>query len=85
VLPADALARWAEGRRLRRLQRGADRLCSLILHRGVPEAEVRRERDRLRATCRRLFPDRMELFEMIFERRFDRLWAQFRAPLEEPS
>ncbi|GAF73622.1 unnamed protein product, partial [marine sediment metagenome] len=32
--------------------------------------------------CRELFPSRMDLFEMIYESRFDRLWEQFREGVE---
>ena len=64
------------------LQRGADRICNLILYSDYPEVDILIERGKLRYRCERMFPDRMELFDMIYESRFDRLWEQFRRPEE---
>ena len=61
------------------LQRAADRICSLILYTDYPEVDVLIERAKLRERCEELFPDRVELFDMIYESRFDRLWEQFRS------
>jgi Acetyltransferase (GNAT) family len=62
----------------RRLQRRTDRLCSLIVSSGASQREIQSERQELRAQALRLFPDRMDLYDMIYESRFDRLWQQFR-------
>jgi hypothetical protein len=62
----------------RRLQRRTDRLCSLIISSGASQREIQSERQDLRAQALRLFPDRMDLYDMIYESRFDRLWQQFR-------
>ncbi len=63
---------------LARLKRGADRICVLILSTDLPEVDILIERERLRRLCAQLFPDREDLFEMVYESRFDRLWEQFR-------
>ena len=57
----------------------ADEVCRMILTSEYPAIEIALERGRLRTVARSLFPDRMELYEMIYEKRFDRLWEQFRA------
>jgi len=64
--------------KLERLQRAADRICVLILSSDLPETDILIERSRLRALCEELFPGKEELFDMIYESRFDRLWEQFR-------
>ncbi len=58
----------------------ADRVCRMILSPDFEDVDIAIERNRLRELCEELFPDRMELYDMIYESRFDRLWAQFREP-----
>jgi len=73
----------ARRERMRELQRMADRVCSLILIEDYPEIDIEIEKAKVREKCEELFPDRMDLYEMIYESRFNRLWEQFRAPLED--
>lgn len=61
----------------------ADHLCRMILSSECPDVEVALERGRVRALAESLFPDRMELYEMIYESRFDRLWQQFRCSADD--
>ncbi len=68
--------------RMAELQRAADRVCSLILYSDYPEVDVLIERRKLRDLCERMYPDRLGLFDMVYESRFDRLWEQFRCPEE---
>ncbi len=68
--------------KMRELQRMADRVCSLILISDYPEIDIVIERSKVRERCEELYPDRMDLYEMIYESRFDRLWEQFREPQE---
>jgi hypothetical protein len=63
----------------RELQRRADRLCSLIVSSDYPAIDVVIEIRQLREFVEEHFPDRMELFERIYESRFKRLWEQFRS------
>ena len=65
-------------------QRLADRVCALILIGDYPAIDIEIERAKVRGRCEELYPDRMDLYEMIYESRFDRLWAQFRQPDAEP-
>jgi len=62
----------------RRFQLRTDRLCSLIVSSGASQREIQSERLDLRAQALSLFPDRMDLYDMVYESRFDRLWQQFR-------
>jgi hypothetical protein len=63
----------------RELQRRADRLCSLIVASDYPAIDVVIEIRKLRDFVEEHFPDRMDLFERIYESRFKRLWEQFRS------
>lgn len=69
----------------RRLSRMADRVCLLILMEDYPRIDIEIEKEQVREECERLFPDRLDLYEMVYESRFRRLWSQFREPLEEDS
>ena len=65
------------------LQRMADRVCVLILSSDLPAIDIEIEKSRVRERCLELFPEREELYEMVYESRFQRLWEQFRAADEE--
>lgn len=60
------------------LRRMADMVCRLIVSSDLPEVDILIEREKVRRRCEELFPCRMDLFDMIYESRFDRLWQQFR-------
>jgi hypothetical protein len=74
----DALVR--EENRVGELARAAERLAFLIVATDCPRIDVEIERANLRRRCQALFPDKMELYEMVYESRFSRLWQQFRDP-----
>jgi hypothetical protein len=76
--PADPEAAAREEAAYRELQRAADRIAFLIVATDYPRIDVEIERRNLRDLCRRLFPDKLALFEIIYEARFRRLWDQFR-------
>jgi len=69
--------------RMRELQRMADHVCSLILISDYPEIDVEIEKSKVRDICEELYPDRMDLYDMIYESRFNRLWEQFRELSEQ--
>ena len=60
----------------RAFQRQVDRVCTLILF-ECPECEIERAKIELRSEAKRLFPDKAQLYEIIYESRFRRLWEQF--------
>ena len=68
---------------MRELQRMADRVCTLILSSDLPAIDIEIEKNKGREHCLELYPDQEELYEMIYESRFQRLWEQFRDEGEE--
>jgi hypothetical protein len=69
---------------MREVQRMADRVCTLILSSDLPAVDIEIEKNKVRERCLELYPDREELYEMVYESRFQRLWQQFREEPEEP-
>ncbi len=69
---------FATDREYREFQRRADRLCSMILSSDCPAEEVERQRLNLRVEAFAALQDRIDLYEMVYESRFTRLWEQFR-------
>ena len=64
---------------LRELQRLAERVCFLIVATDTPRIDVDIQRAEVRRRCLELFPDKMHVFDLVYESRFRRLWDQFRA------
>jgi hypothetical protein len=60
------------------MQRLADWVCVLILNSDLPVIDIEIEKNKVREQCLELYPDREQLYEMIYESRFQRLWDQFR-------
>lgn len=58
------------------LRRRADRITALILFSDLPRIDIDIEIDKLREHCRERFPDRLYLFEMIYESRWRRFFEQ---------
>jgi hypothetical protein len=58
--------------------RRIDRLCFLIVATDTSERDINIERLFLRTEAARLFPEKRDLYEMLYESRFRRLLAQFR-------
>lgn len=69
-------------REMKELQRMADQVCMLIVGTDYPEVDIEIEKAKVREKCEELYPDRMDLYEMIYESRFNRLWYQFREARE---
>ena len=68
----------ARRKRMRELQRMADRVCVLILSSDLPAIDIEIEKNKFRERCLELYPDREQLYDMLYESRFRRLWGQFR-------
>lgn len=62
----------------RDLQRKADRISCLILNSEYPLVEIAMERHRLREEFARRHPERLWLYDIVYESRFERLIAQWR-------
>lgn len=69
-------------RGMQELQRMADHVCMLIVGTDYPEIDIEIEKAKVRQRCEELYPDKMDLYEMIYESRFNRLWYQFREARE---
>ena len=73
---ADQIAQ--ETRCQRSFQRQADAMIHLIANTDLPWIDVAIQIERLREQAVRLWPQKSELFDLIYRSRFDRLWAQWR-------
>jgi hypothetical protein len=62
----------------RNFQRRVDRLCVLIVASDCSDREIQIERLHLRVQAATLFPEKLALYDMVYESRFDRLCEQFR-------
>jgi len=63
---------------MREFQRDVDRVCVLILSSDLPAIDIEIEKNKVRERCLKLYPDQEELYDMIYESRFQRLWDHFR-------
>ena len=66
------------------VQRRADRIVSLIIASDYPAIDIVIEIRRLHRYVEDHMPEKVRLFEMVYESRFRRLWAQFRQDDEGP-
>ncbi len=64
----------------RKLQRRSDQIVSMIVASDYAAIDVVIEIRHLKEYAESEFPERTDLFEMVFESRFKRLWTQFREP-----
>ncbi|MFC1461064.1 hypothetical protein ACFLQR_00915 [Verrucomicrobiota bacterium] len=70
---------------LRAFQREADRISHLILMTDFPWIDILIEIENLRNEAERLFPRKMELFEMIYVNRFERQRREWRTSDSSPD
>lgn len=63
---------------LAKLKQRTELVCILILCDQIPSQTIEGERKLLRSWVQKFFPDQVDLYEMIYESRFDRLISQFR-------
>jgi hypothetical protein len=61
------------------LKRRADRITSLILFSDLPWVDIAIQIENLREWCRGQDPKKVDLFNLIYESRFERLRDQWRA------
>ena len=53
-------------------------ICTLICCDRIPDQTIAGERKLLKQWCEKFLADKVELYNLIYESRFDRLIAQFR-------
>lgn len=68
---------------VRQLQKRADLIARMILTSDYPLVDIQIERSKLRDEAERLCPEKIEIYDRIYESRFDRLIEQFRQEGEE--
>jgi hypothetical protein len=71
-----------ERQEARQLARKADQIAMLILASDYPLIDVQIARSNLRDEAEQICPERIDVYDRIYESRFDRLIEQFRE-LEE--
>jgi hypothetical protein len=67
-----------EDEKVQMLSREAERIVSLILYTDYAKVDIEIEKEKLHEMCKKLFPGKEYLYEMIYGQRFERLWEQFR-------
>ena len=72
------LAMRSEDRKVREIRTMADRIASLIVGSDYPMIDIEIEKQKLRERISELFPDKTDLYDLIYEPRFRRLKEQFR-------
>ena len=69
-----------EREKARSIQKDAERICQMILDEASHGVDIDIAKENLKEKVRKLFPDKMDTYRMIYEARFKRLWDQFRGP-----
>jgi hypothetical protein len=67
-----------ERERAQEIQQAASRISQMILDDSYPDVDIEIAKAKLRERVAQLFPDKLSVYEMIYEARFRRLWEQFR-------
>lgn len=65
---------------VRALQRQADDICELIVAGDAPQVDIEIRQAALREDVARRSPAQQEKYALLYDRRFRRLWQQFRMP-----
>ena len=68
-----------EREKAREIQQNAQDICRMILDEQCPEVDIEIAKEKLEEKVAKFFPDKMEVYRMIYEARFKRLWDQFRS------
>ncbi len=72
------ISRRSEDRKVAEIRKMADRISSLIVSTDYPMIDIEIEKQKLQHRISELFPDKTELYNLIYEPRFNRLKEQFR-------
>ncbi|MBI3312882.1 MAG: hypothetical protein HYZ83_01415 [Candidatus Omnitrophica bacterium] len=67
-----------ERKKAKEIQDDAQLICQMILDENCPPVDIEIAKDQLKAKVENFFPDKIEVYRMIYESRFNRLWEQFR-------
>jgi len=67
-----------EDERISEIKRGADKIAFLIVSTDYPGIDIEIEKRKFREKIEEIFPDKVYLYELIYEPKFRRLEEQFR-------
>mgnify|MGYP006283674581 CR=1 FL=1 len=67
-----------------RLKRDSHRICALILYSDLPWIDISIQIDRMRQCVLEESPEQIDLFEALYESRFERLRRQWRDESDQP-
>ena len=67
-----------EEKKINQIKTLADKISFLIISTDYPRIDIEVEKEKLREKIHEFFPDRVHLYELIYEPRFKRLEEQFR-------
>ena len=83
IQSADDFLRYCESREeiihAKEIQHDAQLICQMILNPECAEVDIEIAKEQLEEKVKKLFPDKINTYKMIYESRFDRLWEQFRS------
>ena len=68
-----------ERKKAREIQSDAQVICQMILDESYQDVDIEIAKSHLKEKVKKLFPEKMETYRMIYEARFNRLWDQFRS------
>ncbi len=71
-------ARKDEEKKVMEIKSLADKIAFLIVSTDYPKIDVEIEKEKFKEKINELFPDKIHLYELIYEPRFERLDEQFR-------
>jgi len=61
------------------IKKDAMMICRMILDESAQSVDIEIAKGKLKQKVENLFPDKMNVYRMIYEARFNRLWEQFRS------
>lgn len=67
-----------ERKKAKEIQQDAAGICRMILDNSCPDVDIQIAQEKLKKKVVKLFPRKIDTYEMIYESRFKRLWEQFR-------
>lgn len=67
-----------ERKKAKEIKDDAQNICQMILDDNCLEVDIEIAKKKLKKKVETLFPNKMTVYEMIYEARFNRLWDQFR-------
>ncbi|MBU1044757.1 MAG: hypothetical protein KJ915_10220 [Candidatus Omnitrophica bacterium] len=67
-----------EEEKIIQIRKKADKIVALIFNNQCAKIDIDIEKQKLKALIEHISPDKVDLYELIYEPRFNRLWDQFR-------